>query len=180
MGVENSGRYVEIGRIGKARGLHGVVKVIPDSPDYSDLLAKNSLVYLKENIPGFIPLRVEDLQTENKRNQQSFFVKFDRITNRSDAEKASDKSLWADQKKVQLIQKNRIVSDESPIGYLVYYNGSLYGEVLDIIENPAHPILEVKTKTGLLLIPMVDEYISETDHRDKTLTGLNLDQLSEL
>lgn len=177
MGAEHSDRYVKIGRIGKARGLHGVVRIIPDSPDFSELLEHNALFYTKQDPLGFIPIRVEEVQTEFKRNQTSFFVKFDRITNRSDAEKVLEKTLWCDQNRIPLLQKT---TDDTLVGYQVFNNQAWFGEVLEVLENPAHPILEVKTERDIILIPMVEFYISETNHSRKSIQGINLDLLSEI
>lgn len=180
MGDNDSDRYIEIGRIGKARGLNGVVRFLPDSTKCIDLLENNALFYIKEGHFGYTPLRVEEILKEVKRNQTSFFVKFDRITNRRDAEKAAEKTLWADSQLAQLLNREDLEEKRDLTGYTVLFDGSYFGDVSDLIDNPAHPILVVRTESGQLLIPMVDHYISETDHSSKTITGKHLDLLRDL
>ena len=47
------------------------------------------------------------------------------------------------------------------------------------MDNPAHSILEAKIGKGALLIPFVDEYVSEVDHDKRIVRCQNLDQLME-
>ena len=67
------------------------------------------------------------------------------------------------------------IDEESLSGYTLFWDGVEFGVVLDIMDNPAHPILEVKHGIGTVLIPQVDEFIDSVDHPKKVILGKNLD-----
>lgn len=169
-------RFKEIGRIGKARGLDGVVRFLPVNDFTDDLLSPGEIVYTKNKRSDLVPMRIESVHREEKKNQITFFVKFDLIANRSDADAAMDKAVFSD----KVIEHEPDESDEPDLtGYTVIYNDSTFGSVLDLMSNPAHLILEVKTETGVLLIPVVDEFVDHTDHQKKVVYCKNLDQLTD-
>lgn len=172
-------RFVEIGRIGRPRGLEGVVRFVPNQNFTDDLFDRADLFYMKNERSDLVPSRIESADVETKRNQQTFFVKFDMIANRTDAETAQNKAVFI---KADLFDEvtEPIDDDESFIGYIIEYDGTEFGKVLDVLMNPAHPILEVKHGAGTILIPLVDEYVDETDHENGIITCINLDQLIEL
>ncbi len=172
-------RLHEIGRIGRARGLEGWVRLLPEISLTDRFLPENPVVYIKNDRSGFEPLRIEDFYTEEKRNQVSFFVKFDMITNRTDAEALRDKGLFSDKfdPAAETDPDSQQQDDEDLTGYEIRYDSELLGRVLDLFSNPAHGIIEVKTDSGVLLIPFVDEYIINVDHDKRIINCQNLDQL---
>lgn len=174
-----SSRLHEIGRVGRPRGLDGWVRFEPISTLASAILQVDGIVYVKSNRSGYRPLRIDEYYTEEKRNTQSFFVKFDMITNRTEAEEVKDKALYSDQfdpeDDVDSIDDDR--TDYS--GYKIIYDEESIGSILDVMENPAHSILEAKVGKGSLLIPFVDEFVTEVDHDNRLIHCQNLDQLIE-
>lgn len=170
-------RFREIGRIGKPRGLEGVIRFLPNDLIDADLLTTGTIVYMKNDRSDLIPARIESVHREEKKNQQTFFVKFDLIANRSDAENAMDRAIFTDQP-----SPSEITKPEEPdiTGYIVKYDDRQIGSVLDSLDSPAHSILEVKFESSTLLIPRVDEYIAEINHDDKTIHCINLDQLIDI
>ena len=171
-------RFVEIGRIGRPRGLEGVVRFMPNENFSDDLFDRGDLFYMKNERTDLVPSRIDSVYKESKHNHQTFFVKFDMITNRTDAETAQNKAVFI---KAELFDDVAEPADdqESFIGYTIKCDGKEFGEVLDVIENPAHPILEVKHGIGTILIPMVDEYVKETDHENGLIYCIHLSQLTE-
>lgn len=171
-------RFVEIGRIGRPRGLEGVVRFMPNQSFIDDLFDRADLFYMKNERSDLVPSRIESVHVETKRNQQTFFVKFDMIANRTDAEEAQNRAVFI---KADLFDEvvEPAEDEESFFGYTVKFNGEEFGEVLDILMNPAHPILEVRHNAGTILIPMVDEYVDETDHENGIIYCINLNQLTE-
>lgn len=174
--IEN--RFVEIGRIGRPRGLDGIVRFMPNQNFNDDLFDRADLFYMKNERSDLIPSRIESVHVETKRNHQSFFVKFDMIANRTDAEEAQNKAVFI---KTDIFDEIAEPADDadSYMGYTIEYDGEEFGEVLDVMMNPAHPILEVKHGAGTILIPMVEEYVEETDPDNRIIFCINLDQLTE-
>lgn len=171
-------RFVEIGRIGRPRGLDGVVRFMPNDIFLEGLFDQTDLLYIRDSRSDLVPVRIQNLHIESKRNQQSFFVKFDMITDRASAEEAQNRLLFIDSRYLNDLQP-AIETDDSVIGYTIRYLDDDFGVVLDIMDNPAHPILEVKVDAGTMLIPLVDEYIELTDHDQHVVVCKNLDQLLE-
>lgn len=150
---------------------------MPNQNFTDGLFDRVDLFYMRNNRSDLIPARLEHVQRETKRNQQSFFVKFDMIASRSDAESAMNRALFVEREHTPAVEPG-----ESPsvVGYTLWYDGKEYGEVLDVLENPAHPILEASHNIGSVLIPVVDEYVERTDHQQKIVFCKNLDQLTDL
>jgi len=179
MDPSRQNRFVEIGRIGRPRGLEGVVRFMPNQHFTDDLFDRVNLFYMKNNRTDLVPCRIESIHVETKRNQQTFFVKFDMIANRTDAEIAQNKAVFIKADVFDEVVEPAENDEESFFGYIIKYDGDVFGEVLDVLMNPAHPILEVKHGAGTILVPMVDEYIDETDHENGIIYCINLNQLIE-
>lgn len=178
MAQQANNRFIEIGRVGRPHGLDGKVRFMPNSSFTDDLLNRETILYMRNDRSDLIPARIESIQAETKKNQQTFFVKFDMIANREDAEAAMNKALFIEKDKIELAVP--VEEEPSLTGYAINFKGKKIGHVLDVMNNPAHPILEVKYGTGTLLIPYVDEFIEKTDHKNATLFCQNLDQLTDL
>ena len=174
-------RLNEIGRIGRPRGLDGWVRFEPDSSYAATFVSENQIVYINEHRSGYRPLRIEDVYTEEKRNRVSFFVKFDMITNRTEAEEVKDKAIFSDQFDPKVDNEPADADTVDYTGYDIVADDTdeSIGTVLDVIENPAHSIIEAKIGKGSLLIPFVDEFVSEVDHDSRIICCQNLDQLME-
>lgn len=175
-------RFIEIGRIGKARGLNGTVRFLPNEYFTDEIFNEADIFYIRNERSDFVPIRLKNVHLEKKRNHQTFFVQFDLIASRDDAEAAMDKALFAEKSMIDELSPD-LESDfpDSPglIDFDVTYNGKLFGTVLDVMENPAHLILEVKCNKGVLLIPFVDEFVESVHELEKTISCINLDQLLE-
>jgi 16S rRNA processing protein RimM len=171
-----SNRFVEIGRIGKARGLEGQARFMPNEIFTADLFDQNSVFYMRNRRGDLLPVRLEEFKTESKRNQQTFFVKFDSIASRQEADEAMNHALFAERNLIDAVAAHDI-QETDLTGYSIRFDGETIGEVLEVLDNPAHPILEISCKPGSLLIPFVDEFIERTDHQEAVIYCRNLDQL---
>ena len=175
-------RFFEVGRIGKARGLKGLVKVIPAGPAEESALAEGHLLYIRNERGDYVPLRIESVHTEVKKQRTLFFVKFDRIANREEAEALMDHGLFTDQKPAQTEQPDEsslvgysVVSDKLKIGVVHDLLGSFMQQVLVVELLASEETRSVET----LLIPLVDEYVKMIDHQTESIVCINLDQLEE-
>lgn len=176
-----SSKMYEIGRIGRPRGLDGWLRFDPSDTRSAHFITETPVVYIKNSRSGFQPLRILDFYTEQKRNDTTFFVKFDMITTRSEAEAVKDKTLYSDH--FEPGEDSALPGGDEPdiTGYKVFREGvsETAGYVLDLVENPAHSILEIKIGNGSLLIPFVDEYIADVDHQNRRILCRNLHQLMD-
>ena len=170
-------RFFELGRIGKARGLKGLVKVIPEGPAAEESLFEGNLLYMRNERGDWVPVRIESVHTEVKKQRTLFFVKFDRIATREEAEALMDHGLFTDQEPTLPEE----ASESSFIGYRVFSKGEEIGLVEDIVGSSMQQVLDIRLhQTGTsLLVPLVDEYVDQTDHQAKTIRCIHLDQLEE-
>lgn len=179
---ERDDRLTEIGRIVKMHGLDGTVRVVPDRDDVSHLFSEGSLLYLKSRRGELMPARIENARQEGG-GRPLFFVKFDRISDRTEAESWRDTAVYtADE-----LPETDDLMDEmpDPTGYRVIDPEGPSGEVADVMDNPAHPILEVHLEkeeglVDIVLVPWVDEYVVSADPSTQTLTCRNLNQLIDI
>lgn len=176
-------RFVEIGRVGKARGLDGTIRFVPGQ-QFTDegALSESGILYIRNERSDLVPMRIEKVNREFRRNQPSFFVKFDLIASREEADSARGRALFLDRSTAVPGSDGDDETDIDYFGYEIIWKNRLFGEVLDVMENPAHPILEVKMESdgGVLLIPFVDEFIESADHQRQQLICKELDQLTDL
>lgn len=172
-------QYQQIGYIARSHGVRGEVLIIPEmyAPTLFDTL---DLVRIENARGDLIPARIESVRVQKKNNRLSFFVKFEHVTDRTQAEQLKQHAVFADRKKVEPL----IDREESPVdirSFTVKVNGHYIGTVESIIDNPAHPILEIVTDDNeKLLVPYVEEYVTAVDEKAKQIQCQNLEQLKGL
>lgn len=174
-------RFVEIARIGKVHGLDGTVR-LRLSEDAEPIIKKDALFYLENRRGDLIPSRIIEFRVEEKRNVQLFFVKFDRIADRSEAEQFQDTPVYAD---IELQLDSSETDHESIEGFEIADKSGTIGRVVGVMQSPAHPIIEMETdeentEADIILIPWVDEYVISIDRNLKQVRCQNLDQLINL
>ncbi|HET6528075.1 MAG TPA: ribosome maturation factor RimM [Balneolaceae bacterium] len=175
--IEN--QYEKIGYIARSHGIQGEVVFIPEmyAPALFDSL---DLVRLENARGDLIPARIESARVQEKGNRLSFFVKFEHVTDRTQAEKLKHTSVFAEAEAIgSLVDAEDEVIDFTT--FEVRVDDTFIGSVREVIDNPAHPILKVITDDqNQLLIPFVDEYVVEVDEESQIIQCQNLDQLADL
>lgn len=175
--IEN--QYEQIGRIARSHGVQGDVLIIPDiyAPTLFDVL---DLVHIENARGDLVPARIESVRVQENNNRLSFFVKFEHVSDRTQAEKLKNAAVYADR---EIVDNLREV-DDLPLdltSFEVWSDDEKVGSVEVMLQNPAHPILQVITdEHEELLIPMVDEYVADIDEENKKIQCQNLHQLTGL
>ena len=113
-------RFIEIGRFGRPRGLDGNIRFQPNENFVDGLFDQIDLYYMRNERSDLIPARIESYRVEEKRNQHTFFVKFDLIANRDDAEKAMNKALFVVNDELESLMDEQETDSVDMIGYHVY------------------------------------------------------------
>lgn len=172
-------QYQPIGYIARSHGVNGEVVIISDfeTPQLFDSI---DLVHFENARGDLVPARIESVRVQHKNNRLSFFVKFEHVTDRTQAEELKNYAVFANRGDVQ----NLVDQLDEPVDFSSFdirFNGKKYGTVEMVIDNPAHPILQVVTADQKqLLIPFVDEYVLKVDEEQQTIECQNLDQLADL
>ncbi|MDH4317783.1 MAG: ribosome maturation factor RimM, partial [Desulfobulbaceae bacterium] len=155
LGTSGPTQYIAVGKIAKAHGIRGEVKIYPYSGQ-----PENFLQYKKVYLHGRGNNGLHSLEIEQCRVQSNIILaKFKNICTRNDAE-----SLLG----LEISIKN---SELPPLGDGEYYyhefidksvktrEGRILGRVHNIFDNGAHDILEVHDGKREYLIPLLDEFI---------------------
>ncbi|MEX0890213.1 MAG: hypothetical protein WD355_00070 [Balneolaceae bacterium] len=175
------GRFAEIARIGKAHGLNGTIKLMPQQNEASleSLLEAGQILHLENRRGDLIPARITDVRIEKKRNASMFFVHFDQITNRSEAEQFQDGPVYMDRKLLEL-QGRAVESLPDITGFDVTDPSGLNAVVTGILESPAHAIIGMDAGPASILVPWVDEFVVSIDEENRIINCRNLEQFMDL
>ena len=159
-----------IGRIGRAHGLRGEVSVESrtDQPDLRFSVGTK----LATNPPDRGPLIVDSYRQHNGVVLLSFQGK----TDRSAAESLRNTTLIAD---IEIPRSNQ-GSDEFHISQIVGLiakdnSGNTLGEVIDVLDRPAHDTLVVATPKGEMLVPFVAKHVPVIDLEKSELLIANFE-----
>lgn len=173
----NTPGFIKVGHVERSHGLEGELKVFFDVDDPAK--AENiHLVYLQNDRGDFYPARITDMRTEGKRNKFSFFVHFDHIADRTDAEALKGHSIFLETEEAEPFVGSNPEAEHPLIDHEVYDADTPIGLVVEVMENPAHPILVVATTSGSRLIPYIDQFV--IDRRDGNIYCQNLDLLEDI
>lgn len=171
--------YLQIGYIARPHGVNGVVLIYSDisTPQLFDNM---DLVYLQDTRGDLVPARIESVRVQEKDQRLLFFVKFEHVTDRNQAEQLKNRVVYAERNKAAHLVEDEDTTDDYTSFRIIDENGQPAGEVTGMIDSPAHPVLEVVTRNGnQLLIPLVDEYIRSIDEDAHIIRCQNLSQLTD-
>ncbi len=173
---------VDTGIIKKAHGVKGEVLYLDDaatSPETGELF------YIKQPGGDFRPLRVEKVRSSGSSNS-SFFVLFFGIETRTQAEELSGLNLYTDRpERLSALHAIEEAETEPDIFDAVGYRitdpeSGLEGQINEVSENPAHPLLHAEINGSQILIPFAESWITDVNHDTKQVTAVNLTFLLEL
>ena len=171
-------RLDTIGTVAKVHGLKGEIGIRIDLPKPTQLL-KIDTVYMMGDFGMLQPWRVQSSRLSSQGNRHMFFVILEMVADRNAATALVGREVYLEPGSVDLFDE---YDNEDISGYTVLdVHGTLLGNVLETMENPAHPILRVRIKgKGEVLVPFVDAYVDEIDDNAKTVTLVDIDALLEL
>lgn len=167
--------HTRIATILRAHGTAGEVAVGPEID--ADLFDEGRILYATDPVAGWMPLRILSSRRVIKSGRPLFFVIFATITTRNQAEALRGKTLHIPTDQMPDLPEE----DPDLTGYRVEdADGTRIGTVLDLLDSPAHPLLEVKDDRGRFLIPFVEAYILGIDDDEGVVTVADVDALRSL
>ena len=141
-----------IGRISGAFGIKGEVKLYHYSGNGERLSVLTSLCFILDE-------KEYEYEIENFRVQKkSPIIKLKGISDRDSAESLVGAEVYVEKELLRPVEEDSYFVDEL-IGLDVIENKLKIGVVNDIIDNPAHEIVEISTPNGMILLPMVDSFV---------------------
>jgi 16S rRNA processing protein RimM len=151
-------KRIKIGRISGAQGLHGEVKMYHDSGDEEALKRLSSIVLLSGEVETEV--RIEDLRMQKR----TPILKLEGIRDRNAAEALIGSEILVYQDEVRPEEDDAwlvldLIGLEARIRSV---DGDIaVGTIKNIIDNPAHDILEIECGEETRLLPFVDVFIQD-------------------
>lgn len=148
--------YLEIAKIINTHGIRGDLKLDLwcDSPA---TLKKIKTLYLDDS--GKQPVSVSDIRMHGR----FCLLKIAGIDNPEDGAKYKERVLYAAREDIPLADGDFFIVDLIGTPVIDADNGTKYGTLVNIIENPANDIYEVRTKKGPVYIPAVAQFVIRLD-----------------
>jgi 16S rRNA processing protein RimM len=167
-----------IGTVTKVHGLKGEIGIRIDLPLPNQLLNVET-VYMSGDFGMLQPWRVQSARLSVQGEKQMFFVILEMVADRNAATAFIGRQVLVETGSVDLFDEE---DGDDLAGYSVLdTNGNTIGNVIEIVDNPAHPILRLHIKgKGEVLIPFVDVYVDDVDDDAQTVTVVDIDDLLDL
>lgn len=175
--AEESG-YDRLGVVAKVHGVKGEIVIQTDLPDPRQTQLVE-IVHIDDGRGMMLPYRIESSRLVIQGNRQLFFVILESVADRNTASRLMGRDVWVNSGLLDVFEDEE---DDELVGYaLLDSEGKTIGEVLGVLENPAHPLLRTRVNGhGEVLIPYVDVYVDDIDDDARTVTVLDIEGLLEL
>jgi 16S rRNA processing protein RimM len=159
-----------IGRIGRAHGLRGEVTVEPRTDQPESRFKVGTVLETEPSSNG--PITVETFREHNGTYLLSFKGKLDR----NSAELLRGTQLLSDIE----IPKPDANMREFHISQIVglqarTIDGEIVGQVVDVLDHPAHDTLVIKSSNGEILVPFVTKHVPKVDLENKAIVISNFE-----
>ncbi|MBN1628907.1 MAG: ribosome maturation factor RimM [Thermoleophilia bacterium] len=166
--------WIEVGRITRPHGVHGEVRITPDS-DNPERFAPGSVVHARPRQVGIAGSRLQEqvcLTVESVRGDGDFpIVAFREIEDRDAAEALHGYVLEVRSSELPELEEDEfypfdLIGLEARDG-----QGAVVGRVSDVIESPAHPIVVIALASGgEAMVPFVQVAVPAVDIAEGYLT----------
>jgi len=172
-GVDDS--HVVVGKVSKAQGLAGEVKIVHFTGQANELFSYQSL--LVENKNG----ECQSLSVEYWRLQGNFAIaKFREITDRDGAERLVGAEISVLRSQMPPLTPDEFYWHEIVGMRVVTDQGQELGDVTSLIATGANDVMVVTGRGHEYLIPLIQELIVTQDNQTKTLVIAPMDGLLDL
>lgn len=148
---------ISIGIIQKPHGIRGEVKVFPKTDFIEERFKKGNEITLELN-----GKKSQQIIETSRMHKGSVLVKFKGLDTLNDVEFFHKGELFIDRDSLHNLPEDEFYFVDL-IGCQVYSNDIIQGEISEIIETPAHPVLRVKGSERDILIPFVETFIFAVD-----------------
>jgi 16S rRNA processing protein RimM len=163
------GSQLRVGRLTKAHGLKGAIKVEMYTDDPARRFTPGSKFTLQ--VPTSSPWHGKTLElNELKWYNLQPVAFFKDVPDRTTAETLVKAILWIEQDPTETPDEEDAWFDHQLVGLRVLRNGAEVGTVSQIDHFPAQDLLTVKTASGDVFVPFVKAIVTAVDIEAGTLT----------
>lgn len=167
-----------MGSITRPHGLMGVVKMRPETDDPGRLENIDTL-YLGETEDGLKPCTVQSIGFQPFKAGLAVLLELQGVEGREAAEAMAGVTVWAREQDLPPLEEGEVFLSDL-VGLKVMAEGREVGEVVDVLELPAHPTLSVRRLDGsLAMVPFVPDLVPDVDLEAGYLSVVPLDGLLE-
>lgn len=160
--------WIEVGRVSRAHGVRGDVRVTL-STDNPDRFVVGAVLYgipgrpgLRRTEPDRVPLEIESM----KGMDESPIVKFAGVESRTEAEGLRGLVLQVPVAELPELEEGEFYSFELEGLEVRSPDGAVVGAVTEVLESPAHDLLAIGLAAGgEMLAPFIHEFVPEVDVR---------------
>ncbi len=147
---------IAIGKIRTSHGVNGVVKILSFSGQTDHFLKIKEFVLKKDG-------KVKVLAVESiKASGSTVFAKLKGIDNPEIGKTYAGWEIWVPEKFAAALKPGEYYLKDLN-GCKLVNSGNVLGKIIGISENSINELLEVKTETGVFIIPFKNEYIGEVN-----------------
>ncbi|QXD14693.1 ribosome maturation factor RimM [Rhodocaloribacter litoris] len=153
-----------VGRVYRAHGIRGEVKVIPETDDPERFTAL-ATVYLGTTPERVVPHRIETVRFQQTRRGLLVVLKVEGVDTREAAEALRPLGVFASREDLPPLGEDEFFYSDL-VGLRVVAEGEegIVGHVEDVLELPAHPVLLVRRPGGAeAMVPAVPAFIAAID-----------------
>jgi len=154
----------QLGYIAKLHGFKGEVSLFLDVSDPQDYYKIKTVFIELNNL--LIPFSVESIKIKNK---GFIAVKFVEISNEEEAKKLLKKTVFLPDTYLPKLYGTHFY-DHEIIGFSVEdIKHGYIGKVVQVLDLPANPLIEVKKDNTEILLPLQDGLVQQIDRNNKCL-----------
>ena len=155
---------IVVGVIGRAHGVRGEVAVVPRTDEPERRFAPGQRLRAEGSGRVFTVGAARD-------HSGRLLVHFEELTDRTQAEAVRGTRLATDVPAAEVPSEDGEFYDRQLVGLLARLaTGDEIGRVISVLHLPAQDVLEIRTPTGVRLVPFVEALVPEVDLGAGTLT----------
>lgn len=147
-------KKIVIGKIVRAFGIKGEVKValLTDIPEERFIVGQPLMVDVNSTVSEVV---VETFRM----HQNHALIKFEGRDTMNDVTDLVSGNVLIE---IDPTQEERVTLFDC-IGCIVKEGTQVIGNVVEVLDMPAHPILKIQTDTKIIMIPLVDAFVLDID-----------------
>ena len=168
-----------VGRVLRAHGVHGELKVIPET-DHPDRFVDLDQVFLGKNNQTAQPRSIRSIRFQHTRKGILVLLNLEGIEGRDVADAHRKFGVYADRDALPPLEDNEFYWHDL-VGCSVIGDGEEVGVLKEVLEMPAQHILVVARDRGPdIMVPAVDAFIEDIDVASRKIVIRPIDGLFDV
>jgi 16S rRNA processing protein RimM len=159
---------VYLGRLVKAFGIRGSLKLDPAADFWEGVLESKNLVLRFETAEGTEERGVA--LAASRPHGKGYVVDIEGVTDRNAAEALAGAELFIDSGGIDVELPEKKLPFQVVGAVVKTPEGKTLGEVTDVLFSPAHDVYEVRGERGAFMVPAVPEFVVSVDPDKREIT----------